>query len=118
MGTTMGRLPCSLEQGMEVEAVVEDSVTPFLDAGKDAELLARSGEPSPLSVEGGIFGNKFSKMRKNEQSTTSLRKMLEIMWPYIFFYHFFTKNRAFAYFSLLDCFNSFTLFLLNSLLNP
>lgn len=72
---------------MEVEAAVEDSVTPFLDAGKDAELLARSGEPSPLSVEGGIFGNKFSKMRKNEQSTTSLRKMLEIRWPYVF-YHF------------------------------
>lgn len=78
---------------MEVEAVVEDSVTPFLDAGKDAELLARSGEPSPLSVEGGIFGNKFSRMRKNEQSTTSLRKTLEIMWPYIF-YHFFTKNKT------------------------
>lgn len=95
MGTTMGRLPCSLELGMEVEAVVEDSVTPFLDAGKDAELLARSGEPSLLSVEGGIFGNKFSKTRKNEQSTTSLRKTLEITWP--FFVVFFLPKRDLLY---------------------
>ncbi|TNN69946.1 hypothetical protein EYF80_019819 [Liparis tanakae] len=51
MGTPMGRLPCSSVLGMEVEAVVEDSVTPFLEAGRDWELLARSGEPSLLSVD-------------------------------------------------------------------
>lgn len=60
MGTMMGRLPCSLVLGVEVDGVVEDSVTPFLEAGKDWELLSRSGEPLPLSVEAGIFGNKFS----------------------------------------------------------
>lgn len=64
MGTTMGRLPCSLVLGMEVDAVVEDSVTPFLEAGRDWELLARSGEPSLLSVDVGIFGNKFSRQGK------------------------------------------------------
>lgn len=60
MGITMGRLPCSLLPHMEVDAMLEDSVTPFLDA----ELLTRSGEPSPRSVEGGIFGNKFSGQGK------------------------------------------------------
>lgn len=64
MGTMMGRLPCSLVPGMEVDGVVEGSVTPFLDAGKDWELLALSGEPSRLSVEAGIFGNKFSRQEK------------------------------------------------------
>lgn len=64
MGTMMGRLPCSLVLGMEVDAVVEGSVTPFLEAGKEWELLARSGEPSLLSVEGRIFGNKFSRQGK------------------------------------------------------
>lgn len=64
MGTMMGRLPCSLVPGMEVDAVVEDSVTPFLEVGKDWELLAPSGEPSPLSAKGGIFGNKFSRQEK------------------------------------------------------
>lgn len=64
MGTMMGRLPCSLVLGVEVDGVVEGSVTPFLEAGKDWELLARSGEPSLLSVEAGIFGNKFSRREK------------------------------------------------------
>lgn len=35
MGSMMGRLPCSLVPGMEVDAAVEGSVTPFLEAGKD-----------------------------------------------------------------------------------
>lgn len=35
MGTMMGRLPCSFVLGVEVDGVVEDSVTPFLEAGKD-----------------------------------------------------------------------------------
>lgn len=60
MGTMMGRLPCSLAPGVEVDGVVEGSATPFLEAGKHCELLARSGEPSLLSAEGGIFGNMFS----------------------------------------------------------
>ncbi len=64
MGTMIGRLPCSLVLGVEVDGVVDDSVTPFLEAGKDWELLARSGEPSPLSDEGGFFGNKFSRQGK------------------------------------------------------
>lgn len=64
IGTMMGRLPCSLVLGVDVDGVVEGSVTPFLEAGKDWELLARSGEPSPLSVEGGIFGNKFSRQEE------------------------------------------------------
>lgn len=61
MGTIMGRLPCSLLLGVEVDGVVEGSVTPFLEAGKDWELLARSVGPSLLSAEAGIFGNKFSR---------------------------------------------------------
>lgn len=61
MGTMMGRPPCSLVLGMELDAVVRGSGTPFLEAGKDWELLARSGEASPLSVDGGILGNKFSR---------------------------------------------------------
>lgn len=61
MGTTMGRLPCSLVLGVELDALVRGSGTPFLEAGKDWELLARSGEASPLSVDGGILGNKFSR---------------------------------------------------------
>lgn len=61
MGTIMGRLPCSLVLGVDVDGVVEGSVTPFLEAGKDCELLARSGEPSLLSAEAGIFGNEFSR---------------------------------------------------------
>lgn len=64
MGTMMGRLPCSLLLGVEVDGVVEGSVTPFLEAGKDWELLARSGEPSLLSVDAGIFGSKFSEKMK------------------------------------------------------
>lgn len=64
MGTMMGRPPCSLVLGVDVDAVVEGSVTPFLEAGKDWELLARSGEPSPLSAEGANFGNKFSRQKK------------------------------------------------------
>lgn len=64
MGTMMGRLPCSLVLGVDVDAVVEGSATPFLEAGKDWELLARSGEPSPLSAEGASFGNKFSRQKK------------------------------------------------------
>lgn len=64
MGTMMGRLPCSLVLGVDVDAVVEGSVTPFLEAGKDWELLARSGEPSLLSAEGASFGNKFSRQKK------------------------------------------------------
>lgn len=70
MGTMMGRLPCSL--GMEVDGVVEGSVTPFLEAGKDWELLARSGEPSLLSVEAGIFGNKFSRWGEIERNKALL----------------------------------------------
>lgn len=61
MGTMMGRLPCSLVLGVELDALVRGSMTPFLEAGKDWELLARSGEASPLSVDGGILGNKFSR---------------------------------------------------------
>lgn len=64
MGTMMGRLPCSLVLGVEVDGVVEGSVTPFLEAGKDWELLARSGEPSLFSVDAGIFGNEFSRREK------------------------------------------------------
>lgn len=64
MGTMMGRLPCSLVLGVEVDGVVEGSVTPFLEAGIECELLARSGELSLLSVEAGIFGNKFSRQEK------------------------------------------------------
>lgn len=60
MGTMMGRLPCSLVLGVEVDGVVEESESPFLEFGKEWELLARSGEASLLSDEGGIFGNKFS----------------------------------------------------------
>lgn len=40
--------------------MVDASGPPFLEAGKDMELLARSGEPSEFSTEAGIFGNKFS----------------------------------------------------------
>ena len=72
MGTMMGRLPCSLVLGVEVDGVVEGSVTPFLEAGKEWELLALSGEPSPLSVEGWIFGNKFSRQGEIEQNNTLL----------------------------------------------
>lgn len=61
MGTTMGGLPCSLVLSVELDAEVRGSVTPFLEAGKEWELLARSGEVSLLSVDGGILGNKFSK---------------------------------------------------------
>lgn len=61
MGTMMGGLPCSLVLSVELDAEVRGSVIPFLEAGKDRELLARSGEVSPLSVNGGILGNKFSK---------------------------------------------------------
>lgn len=64
MGTMMGRLPCSLLLGVDVDGVVEGSVTPFLEAGNDWELLARSGEPSVLSVDAGIFGNEFSRWEK------------------------------------------------------
>lgn len=67
MGTIMGRLPCSLVLGVDVEEVAEGSVTPFLEAGNDCELLARSGEPSPLSVEAGIFGNEFSRQESKKQ---------------------------------------------------
>lgn len=84
MGITMGRLPCSLLPDMEVDAVLEDSVTPFLDAGRDAELLTRSGEPSPRSVEGGIFGNKFSgrgKKRKRAKPNDVTGRKAVIMWP-------------------------------------
>lgn len=73
MGTMMGRLPCSLVLCMEVDAVLEDSVTPFLEAGRDWELLARSGEPSLLSVEVGIFGNKFSRRGKFERNKALLK---------------------------------------------
>lgn len=74
MGITMGRPPCSLLPHMEVDATLEDSVTPFLDA----ELPTRSGEPSPRSVEGGIFGNKFSGRGKkmNEGTNVTGRKTL------------------------------------------
>lgn len=65
MGTMMGRLPCSLVLGVDVDGVVEGSVTPFLEAGRGWELLARSGEPSPLSVDAGIFGNEFSRKGGN-----------------------------------------------------
>lgn len=60
IGITMGRPPCSLIPDMEVDAALEDSVTPFRDAGRDAELPTRSGELSPRSAGGGIFGNRFS----------------------------------------------------------
>lgn len=68
MGTMMGMLPCSLVPGMEVEG----SVTPFLEPGRQWELLAPSGEPSPLSVEAGIFGNKFSRQGEIEQNNIAL----------------------------------------------
>lgn len=61
MGTMMGRLPCSLVLGVDLDALVRGSGTPLLEAGKDWELLARSGEASPLPVDGGILGNKFSR---------------------------------------------------------
>lgn len=86
MGTMMGRLPCSLVLGVEVDAVVEGSVTPFLEAGKGWELLARSGEPSPLSVEGGIFGNKFSRQGKLSK-IKRYRTADEMLWqifPYTY----------------------------------
>lgn len=69
MGTIMGRLPCSLVLGVEVdvEGVVGGSATPFLDAGSDWEMLARSGELSLLSVEAGIFGNEFSRQESKIQ---------------------------------------------------
>lgn len=35
MGTMMGRLPCSLVLGVEVDGVVEVSVSPFLEAGNE-----------------------------------------------------------------------------------
>lgn len=70
MGTMMGMLPCSFALGAEVHGTVEGSTTPFLDAGKDRELLARSGEPSLFSTEAGIFGNKFSK----QKNTNKIRK--------------------------------------------
>lgn len=60
MGTTMGRPPCSLALGVEPDALLRGSATPFLEAGKDWEPLAPSGEAAPLSVDGGILGNKFS----------------------------------------------------------
>lgn len=60
IGTTTGMLPCSFVLGMEVDGVLDASVTPFLEFGKDRELLALSGEPSLLSVEPVIFGNEFS----------------------------------------------------------
>lgn len=67
MGTMMGRLPCSLVPGVDVDGVVDGSVTPFLEAGRDCELLARSGEPSLLSAEAGIFGNEFSRQESKIQ---------------------------------------------------
>ena len=60
MGTTTGRPPCSLGPGVEPQALVGGSGTPFLEAGKDWEVLARSGEASRLSADAGILGNKFS----------------------------------------------------------
>lgn len=66
MGTMMGRLPCSLVLGVEVDAMVGGSVSPFLKAGREWELLAPSGESStPPSDEAGIFGNEFSRLGRN-----------------------------------------------------
>lgn len=76
MGTIMGRLPCSLVLGVDVDEVAEGSVTPFLEAGKDCELLARSGEPSPLSIEAGIFGNEFSRKESKIQHYWTTDEML------------------------------------------
>lgn len=72
MGMMIGRLPCSFVLGVEVDGVVEGSVTPFLEAGKEWELLARSGEPSLFSAEAGIFGNEFSGRQKKAVEVKSL----------------------------------------------
>lgn len=61
MGTMTGRLPCSLVLGVELDALLRGSGTPFLEAAKDWELLAPSGEASPRSADGGILGNRFSR---------------------------------------------------------
>lgn len=66
MGTMIGRFPWSFALGVEVDGMVEASTTPFLDADKDSELLARSGEPSLCSIEAGIFGSEFSEQIKKE----------------------------------------------------
>lgn len=59
-GTVMGMFPCSLALGVEVEGVVEDSVTPFLNNGVEWELLAWLGETSLFSTDGWIFGKEIS----------------------------------------------------------
>lgn len=61
-GTMMGMFPCSLVLGVEVDGVVEDSVTPFLNVGVEWELLAWFGETSLFSPDPpGIFGKEFSE---------------------------------------------------------
>lgn len=89
MGITIGRLPCSLLLDMEVDGVLEDSVTPFLEAGRDAELLTRSGEPSPRSLDEGIFGNMFSgpgKKKFLEPGQCHRKKDGDCVWPQTFLF--------------------------------
>lgn len=87
MGITMGRLPCSLLLDMEVDAVLEDSEMPFLATGRDTELLTWSGEPSQRSVEGGIFGNKFSGRgeKKDQMNDDRSKKKSRFFWLHSFF---------------------------------
>lgn len=88
MGITMGRLPCSLLLDMEVDAVLEDSEMPFLATGRDTELLTWSGEPSQRSVEGGIFGNKFSGRgeKKDQMNDDRSKKNADFFGSIHFFY--------------------------------
>lgn len=66
-GTMMGMFPCSLVLGVEVDGVVEDSVTPFLDVDVEWELLTWFGETSLFSPDPpGIFGKEFSEGDKSQ----------------------------------------------------
>lgn len=69
-GTMMGRLPWSVVQDVVVDVVMAGSMTPFLEAGIDWELLTPSGEPSLLSDDAGFFGTKFSGQDNRSKSRT------------------------------------------------